>query len=166
MIAPSMDRFTKLSDKASYQSFGVTGPIRTANDTGDRRRIRTARCIRHFPEVYGLLIEGRLNLSTVSMIAGVIKQPIASELLTRVCDKSQDEVRAVLADYQQPHVVRDLVTPMRAASLGDGENGWQDFYRRRRLSKKLLPGVFVKKVMTPSAGSGCLYLGYRRGSHA
>ena len=45
------------------------------------RRIRTARCVRNFPEVYLLLLNGKLNLTVVSRIAGILTRDNVDRLV-------------------------------------------------------------------------------------
>ena len=44
------------------------------SESAANRRIRTARCIRDFPEVYGMLSRGELSLCTVTQIAGILRK--------------------------------------------------------------------------------------------
>jgi hypothetical protein len=76
------------------------------------RRIRAARCVRRFPEVYRLLSDGRMNLTVVSRIASILTRDNAEELLAALCGKTRDEVEMVLARYQPGRAVRDRATPV------------------------------------------------------
>ena len=56
------------------------------SESAASRRIRTARCMKQFPEVEGLLREKKLNLSTVSKLSGVMT------VKNRDCVKSQPSI--------------------------------------------------------------------------
>ena len=62
-------------------------------------RIRTARCVARFPEVYGMLEANQVNPSTVSQISKILTPENGSEVLARIRNKSQREVEAIVAEY-------------------------------------------------------------------
>jgi 5-methylcytosine-specific restriction endonuclease McrA len=90
------------------------------------RRIHTARCIRDYPEVYGLLEMSEVNLSTVSLVASILTKENKGDLLMRIRNKSQKEVEAIVADYKPPVSLRDRARPacVAAAPLSPGASGW------------------------------------------
>jgi len=53
------------------------------SESAANRRIRTARCIRDFPEVYGMLLDGELSLCTVTQISGILSKPFSPKELLR-----------------------------------------------------------------------------------
>jgi len=63
-------------------------------------RIRTARCLVRFPEVYPMLAANEVNLSTVSMVARILTPQNSNEILERIKSKSQREVEAIVAEYE------------------------------------------------------------------
>jgi 5-methylcytosine-specific restriction endonuclease McrA len=79
------------------------------------RRIKSARCIRDFPEVHDLLAKGRLNLAAVSLLAGVLTLENKYQLLTEAADKSTREIEALVALYNPKKLIRDRVKPVYVA---------------------------------------------------
>ena len=61
------------------------------------KRIRAARVARKFPVVLEAVAEGRLNLSAVVLIAPVLSEENAAELVAEVSGMSQAEIAVVLA---------------------------------------------------------------------
>jgi len=76
------------------------------------RRIHSARCIRDYPEVYGLLERNEVNLSSVSLVASILTRENNNDLLNRIRNKSQKEVEAIVADYRPPVALRDRARPV------------------------------------------------------
>jgi hypothetical protein len=76
------------------------------------RRIHAARCIRDYPEVYGLLEKNELNLVTVSLVASILTDANAKELIGRIRGKSQREVESIVAEYRPPVSMRDRARPV------------------------------------------------------
>jgi hypothetical protein len=76
------------------------------------RRIHTARCIRDYPEVHGLLEKNEVNLSTVSMVSSILTRENYEDILKRVRNKSQKEVEGIVADYRPPVMLRDRARPV------------------------------------------------------
>lgn len=64
------------------------------------RRIRTARCVARFPEVFALLETNDVNLSTISQASRVLTADNKDALLARLVGKSQREVEAIVAEYE------------------------------------------------------------------
>ncbi|MEJ2721232.1 MAG: hypothetical protein P8181_08830, partial [bacterium] len=79
------------------------------------RRLPAARCLGRFPEMYELVVTNELNLTTLTLIANVLKKENKTALLREVRGKSQDEVQEILAAYRPPVPPRDRVTPVRVA---------------------------------------------------
>jgi len=76
------------------------------------RRIQSARCIRDYPEVYGLLEKNEVNLSSVSLVVSILTKENKENLLMRMRNKSQKEVEAMVADYKPPVSLRDRARPV------------------------------------------------------
>jgi 5-methylcytosine-specific restriction endonuclease McrA len=77
------------------------------------RRIRTARCLRRYPALERLLAQREVSLSTVALIAPILGDRNAHDLLTRIRGRSQREVEAIVAEYRPPVTLRDRVRPVR-----------------------------------------------------
>jgi 5-methylcytosine-specific restriction endonuclease McrA len=73
------------------------------------RRIKTARCIRDFPEIYEMLSKNELNISTVSKLAVTLTEENRHELLEEVRCRSARQVDAILARYRPMIKLRDRV---------------------------------------------------------
>ena len=76
------------------------------------RRIHAARCVRDFPEIYGLLQKNEVNLSSVSLVASILTEANKDDLLGRIRNKSQKEVEGIVADYRPPVSFRDRARPV------------------------------------------------------
>jgi hypothetical protein len=76
------------------------------------RRIQSARCIRDYPEIHGLLEKNEVNLSSVSLVAPILTRENKDHLLRRIRNRSQREVEAIVADYRPPVSLRDRARPV------------------------------------------------------
>ena len=85
-----------------------TGRLRYS-ESAAYRRIKTYRCIRDYPEVAGLLQSGKLNLTTVALIASVINRENYTDLLRAASGKSQRAVRKIVAGYKTGKPFRDRI---------------------------------------------------------
>ncbi|MDH5270568.1 MAG: HNH endonuclease [Candidatus Krumholzibacteria bacterium] len=104
-------------------------------------RIRTARCIARFPQVYHLLDAGEVNLSTVSQVSKILTTENRNGVLSRIRGKSQREVEAIVAEYDaRAALPRDRVRTVvvrvpatlserPAASGTPVANAWQENHR-------------------------------------
>ena len=63
------------------------------------RRIRTARCVARFPEVYELLHSNKVSVSTVAQVSRILTPENKADVLARIVGKSQREVEAVVAEF-------------------------------------------------------------------
>jgi hypothetical protein len=79
------------------------------------RRIHTARCVRDYPEIYGLLEKNEVSLSTVSLVASSLTRENRDDILRRIRNKSQKDVEAIMADYRPAVSFRDRARPVRVA---------------------------------------------------
>ena len=61
------------------------------------KRIHAARTARRFPAIFGAVADGRLNLSTVELLAPYLTQGTADELLTAAAHQSKSEIEQLLA---------------------------------------------------------------------
>ncbi len=122
------------------------------SESASNRRINTARCMSRFPEVYELLLEGEVSLTTVSLVASILKPENKTDLLATIRGKSGDDVRKIVSQYRPQSYVRDRVRPVAktktprressdeplwsAESKAPPSNGesddkkWQETYRR------------------------------------
>ncbi len=76
------------------------------------RRIHAARCVRNFPEVYGLLEKNEVTLITISLVASIITPENKDDLLGKIRKKSQRYVETVVAGYRPPVTFRDRARPV------------------------------------------------------
>ena len=76
------------------------------------RRIQSARCVRDYPEVYGLLEKNEVNLVAVSLVASILDESNVKDLIAKIRGKSQREVEAIAATYRPPVSMRDRARPV------------------------------------------------------
>jgi len=81
-------------------------------ESGASRRIRTARCIREHPEVYTMLKNQEVNLSTVSSFSGVLTEANKDEVLGEVKGLSRDKVDMYVARYRPKATPREKIKPI------------------------------------------------------
>jgi hypothetical protein len=73
------------------------------------RRIHAARCIARFPQVAGLLRSGELTLTAASMIAGIITQENADEIISCAVNRSSRELELLVSRHRPELMLRDRV---------------------------------------------------------
>lgn len=91
------------------------------------RRIQSARCARDFPQAHEMLERNEINLTTLSMIAGILTKQNSSDLLAKIRNKSKREVEAIKAAYTGPVVLHDRMRPVcvrvpERAAIPGGDN--------------------------------------------
>jgi len=73
------------------------------SDQSAFKRIRVARVARQFPVVYGMLADGRLNLSAVVMLAGYLTSENGEELLLAAANRTRADLERLIAErFPQP----------------------------------------------------------------
>ncbi len=94
------------------------------------RRIRVARLVRDFPESYRLLASGRIAMSNVVKISGVIDAANAEELLSEIEGRSAREVDLIVSRQRPKSSIRDRVSPVYVRTVlqisSDDTGGRQD----------------------------------------
>ena len=114
------------------------------------RRVHSARCVRDYPEVHGLLEKNEVNLSSVSLVASVLTRENKDDLLKRIRNRSQKEVEAIVADYRPPVSLRDRARPVCVAVVSSASDG---------------PGLPLSRtVLAPSPGGEKEPLAHAAGS--
>lgn len=78
------------------------------------RRIASARSLSLHPDVLPMLVDGRLNLTTLSTLSRVMTPGNASELLARASGASQREVERMTGDFGAPSRPLDRIKPVRS----------------------------------------------------
>jgi 5-methylcytosine-specific restriction endonuclease McrA len=76
------------------------------------RRIQSARCVRDYAEVYALLEKNEVNLVTISLVASILTESNAKDLIAKIRGKSQREVEEIVAAYRPPVSMRDRAKPV------------------------------------------------------
>ncbi len=76
------------------------------------RRIRAARCIKNYPEIFDMLCRGEINLSTVSLVSEVITSGNRKEILSGIKNRSTRSAKILLSKYNPRTIIRDKVTPV------------------------------------------------------
>ena len=95
-----------------------TDRLRYSNSAAGRR-IAAARCLRDYPRVWPMLLDGRLNLTTLGIIARVISSENADELLDRAAWATQRQVEELAARFGGPRPARDRIKPVRTSRRPD-----------------------------------------------
>jgi hypothetical protein len=81
------------------------------SESAASRRIRAARCLARFPEVYDLLESNQVNISTLAQISRVLSTDNRTALLARIQGQSQRQVEAIVAEFApRAAVPRDRVS--------------------------------------------------------
>ena len=75
------------------------------------RRVRVARVIEAFPEVYDLMKAKKLSFSAVLQIANALNRDNKHALLPRVVGKSKREIDGIIAEFEVPTVIPDQARP-------------------------------------------------------
>jgi 5-methylcytosine-specific restriction endonuclease McrA len=105
---------------AAYPSMYAwcTGELRLSEDAAFRR-IRAARTAREFPTIFAALADGRLNLSTLLLLAPHLTSGNADGLLAAAAHKTRTEIELLLAErFPQP----DLPTVVRAVATREASS--------------------------------------------
>jgi 5-methylcytosine-specific restriction endonuclease McrA len=95
------------------------------SESAASRRIKSARCIRDFPEVYGMLSKNEVNLSTLHKLSGIVNEENKSDLLKEVRFRSAREVDVIIARFRPMSVLRERVRPVYikpAPNIGNAAN--------------------------------------------
>jgi 5-methylcytosine-specific restriction endonuclease McrA len=76
------------------------------------KRIRVARVARQFPVIYGMLADGRLNLSAVVMLGGYLTSETGEDLLAEAANQGRAGIERLIAErFPQPDLP-SLVVPV------------------------------------------------------
>jgi 5-methylcytosine-specific restriction endonuclease McrA len=79
------------------------------SESAAMRRIKTARCIREFPEIFGLLTKNQLNLTSICMLADILTEDNKKEVLKETCCKSKRQLEEIVARYKPGKDINDRV---------------------------------------------------------
>jgi hypothetical protein len=110
----------KLYRPAAYPSMYAycVGELHMSEDTA-YKRIRAGRAARQFPAIFQAIADGRLNLTSVVMLAPHLASDTAEELLAAAAHKTNAEIERSLAErFPRPDLptVLEAITPAVAAS--------------------------------------------------
>src|SRR6266446_6024177 len=117
----------RLHERAAYGSlFTFCTDVLRLSEHEAYDRMRAAKVARRFPAVLGLLASGRVNLTTVRLLAPHLTRQNHEELLAAACGKRKRQVQELLAArFPQPDVacsIRKLPTP-RNAPMSEATSG-------------------------------------------
>jgi hypothetical protein len=73
------------------------------------RRIQTARCIREFPEIFGMLEKNELNLTRVCLLANILNETNKMEVFKEARFKSKRQMEEIVARYKPDKEIQDRV---------------------------------------------------------
>jgi 5-methylcytosine-specific restriction endonuclease McrA len=107
-----MDR-RELYTKMGYSSlFDFCVRHLRCSESDANRKIKAARCIRDFPEVYAMLDKNELDLCKVALISNSLAKDNSSQLLSEVKYKSFRQIQEILARFNPGNLLRDKVRPV------------------------------------------------------
>lgn len=143
--------------QAGYKSMFryCVGRLRLSEDAACQR-IRVARVARAHPAVFEALADGRLNLTTVGLVATHLTEENAGELLASVEGCGIKQVRRLLAERfgPAPPVLSPFVQVAQAPSLALGptvlDEGNSSVSKRMNLTTPEIPGQ-ASATMAPTA---------------
>ena len=73
------------------------------------RRIQAARCARRYPELFPLLREHEVSISTLAMIEPILRDENKDSIIEGIRGASRREVEKVISEYRPPVALRDRV---------------------------------------------------------
>jgi 5-methylcytosine-specific restriction endonuclease McrA len=76
------------------------------------RRIKAARCIRDIPEAYDALASGKVSLTNLARISGIITVNNIDEILSAIAGASKREVELLVSRHNPRSAIRDSVKPV------------------------------------------------------
>lgn len=118
------------------------------------RRIQAARCIRRHPEVLAMLQSRELSLSTISLIAPILRKD--KTILEKVRGASHRKVEQIVAQYGPPVALRDRIRPVRVATPGAGSEDklWVQFLADENLVELFeeVRSLMSRDGMNPAIG--------------
>ena len=82
------------------------------SESGANRRIRAARCVRDFPDVYDMLEKNELDLCKAARIFGTLTDENKSKLLAEVRCRSYRKIDEIVTRYNPKSLLRDRVRPV------------------------------------------------------
>jgi len=77
-----------------------------------QRRIKTARCIREFPEIFSMLERNEIGLSGVCMLADILTTENKSELVKEARCKSKRRIEQIVARFKPGRDIIEKVKPV------------------------------------------------------
>ena len=107
-----MDRRRLYSDMGYASLFEYCTRHLGYSESGANRRIRAARCVQDFPEVYDMLEKNELALCKVSLIYGTLTDENQSKLLPEIRNRSYRKINEIVARYNPKSLLRDRVRPV------------------------------------------------------
>src|SRR5512132_478911 len=79
------------------------------SEPGAGRRIQAARCAWRYPELFPLLREHDVSLSTLACIEPILRDENKDSVIERVRGASRREVERIVSEYRPPVSLRDRV---------------------------------------------------------
>jgi hypothetical protein len=73
------------------------------------RRIQTARCIREFPEIFGMLEKNELNLTGVCLLSGILNETNKMDVFKEARFKSKRQMEEIVARYKPGKDIKERV---------------------------------------------------------
>ena len=82
-----------------------------------QRRIKTARCIREFPEIYRMLERNEIGLSGVCLLADILTPENKNELLREARCKSKRGIEQIVARFKPGKEIPERIKPVFVSAL-------------------------------------------------
>ncbi|MFO7914914.1 MAG: HNH endonuclease signature motif containing protein [Candidatus Krumholzibacteriales bacterium] len=76
------------------------------------RRIKAARCMGRYPEAALLLQSGEINITTLSMVSGILDDSNYQDILEKIRNRSRRDVEMLISGMNPQKVIRDRVRPV------------------------------------------------------
>jgi 5-methylcytosine-specific restriction endonuclease McrA len=76
------------------------------------RRISCARVVTRFPELIELLLQRELNLSTLSLVSGILSAENKTKVISSICGKSRREVEEFVSGFCPRREVKERIKPV------------------------------------------------------
>lgn len=129
-VADVVNHLSEVDERGSYREAGYSTLFSYCreklnySEPSAGRRVRAARALRQSPEIYSLLLEGKLSLCAISEVAPIITEDNEREVLALVTGRSKQEAERVAARFGAPQkskrervVARRVSFPVEGASL-------------------------------------------------
>ncbi|MBD3179440.1 MAG: DUF222 domain-containing protein [Candidatus Latescibacteria bacterium] len=114
------------------------------------RRIRVARCMGRYPEIAAMLQAGEINITTLSMVSGILNDDNYEEILKKISNRSKRDVEIFISGFNPQREIRDRVRPVCVLKPAAGKSTPTG---GSRINRKNYVKSEIKSDSTPDVGS-------------